>query len=170
MKSKHLIRGISASLMLMIVYMLILTYLQSFAHAVQQFADFWYLMAPLVILFGAQVGLYSGIRDSIKNRGEATGCVAASGSVSAGSMVLCCLHHTADVLPLLGLSAAALFVSRYQTAFLILGISSSIAGIFFMLNIMQKTGIKKFRFNMKIIRNVMFVVGVFAVLLSFIIL
>jgi hypothetical protein len=133
--------GSVASVLLLITYLGILTAVESFAHALQQFAEFSYLMVPLVIGFGVQIGLYSHIREGFKIKAAATGSVAASGGVSAGSMILCCVHHVIDVLPVIGLSAAALFLSQYQVFFLVLGILSNAVGIIMMFNIMQKHGL-----------------------------
>lgn len=160
---KHILYGSGASAALLIVYIGILTLAESFSHAVQQFGLLWYLMVPLVIGFGIQIGLYFYIREGFKlMAASATGSAAASGGVSAGSMILCCLHHVTDVLPIIGLSAASLFLSQYQEFFLVLGIFSSIIGILLMLNIMQKHGLHKkegmfsgiFRYNMFYARNI----------------
>lgn len=64
--------------------------------------------------------------------------VALGGGTGAGSMVLCCAHHIADVLPLMGLSAAALFLSKYQILFFSVGIISNLGGIVYMIHILKK--------------------------------
>jgi len=160
---KSVFYGSAASFILLLVYFGILTAVESFGHALQQFAELWYLMIPLVIGFGLQIGLYFHIREGFKFAAVSgtTGSVASSGGMSAGSMALCCLHHVTDVLPLVGLSAAALFLAQYQPFFLVLGILSNIVGIFMMFNIMQKHGLQPkagflsgiFNFNMKNMRN-----------------
>ncbi len=48
-------------------------------------------------------------------------------------MVACCAHHLTDVLPMLGLSSAALFLGTYKTWFLAFGLVSNLAGIAFLL-------------------------------------
>ena len=58
--------------------------------------------------------------------------IAATGGISATSMVACCAHHLVDVLPILGFSALFLFLAKYQLFFIILGITSNIIGIIFM--------------------------------------
>jgi hypothetical protein len=137
---RYKLHGIIASAALLIVYVVILTLVESFDHALRQFADLWYLMTPLVIGFGIQIGLYSYIRAGVRalSLSGAGTSVAASGGVSTGSMVLCCLHHVTDVLPLIGLTAAALFLSQYQGFFLVLGIFSNVVGIIMMFHIMQR--------------------------------
>ncbi len=160
---KHILYGLGASAVLLMIYISILTLAESFSHALQQFSLLWYLMIPLIIGFGIQIGLYFHVREGFRFiAASTTGSVAASGGISAGSMILCCLHHVTDVLPFIGLSAAALFISQYQVFFLVLGILSSIIGILMMLHIIQKHDMyqKKgiffgiFRYNMLYARNI----------------
>ena len=61
-----------------------------------------------------------------------------SGTTSATAMVACCLHHVADVLPVLGLSAAASFLTRYQRPFMLLGLGMNILGILIMLVVLYR--------------------------------
>lgn len=164
-KIKPVWKGIIAGLSLFALYILLLTILNSFSHAMQQFALYWYFIIPLTIGFGIQVGLYSYIRNSI---GTAT--LAATGGVSTGSMIACCLHHTTDVLPILGLSAASLFLLKYQVPFMILGIFSNLIGISMMLNTMQKKSISKnkiFKYNMESARNIIIMIAIVIVPLAF---
>jgi hypothetical protein len=49
------------------------------------------------------------------------------------SMVACCAHHVADVLPFLGLSAAASFLANYRLVFMGIGLATTITGIIVML-------------------------------------
>lgn len=44
-------------------------------------------------------------------------------------MVACCAHHLVDLIPILGLSAATLFLSEYQEQFLIFGIVANLIGM-----------------------------------------
>jgi hypothetical protein len=44
-------------------------------------------------------------------------------------MLACCVHHVADVLPLLGLSGAAVFLAQYKVPFMLLGLLSNAIGI-----------------------------------------
>ena len=66
------------------------------------------------------------------------GTVVTTGSISTGSMIACCLHHVVDVLPILGLSAIAFFLSQYQSLFLALGVVANLIGITFMFFTIQK--------------------------------
>lgn len=137
---KFIIIGLTASFSLLALYFGVLSLANSFAHAIEQFSDMWYWMLILVAGFGFQVGLYFYIRESIRQKQmkNPTVTVAASGGISTGSMVACCLHHLVDVLPILGLAALAVFLAQYQLFFIILGVLANIVGIIIMLEIIQK--------------------------------
>ena len=51
------------------------------------------------------------------------------------------MHHVADILPLLGISAASLFFIKYQSFFLAIGVASNLLGITLMLRLIQKQGL-----------------------------
>ena len=61
-----------------------------------------------------------------------------SGATSGTAMIACCAHHLADVLPILGLSGASIFLTQYQKPFLALGLSINLFGIAYILYILQK--------------------------------
>lgn len=61
-----------------------------------------------------------------------------SGGTSVTAMVACCLHHVTDVLPVLGLSAAATFLTRYQQPFMLVGLGMNITGIIVILSILLR--------------------------------
>lgn len=138
--NKFIIIGFIASLILLGIYFAVLSVANSFSHAISQLSQMWYWMLLLVVGFGLQAGLYFYIRESIrqKKRENSTTAIATSGGISAGSMVACCLHHLADVLPLMGLTAAAVFLTRYQLFFIIVGIFSNLIGVIIMLEIIQR--------------------------------
>ncbi len=130
----------------------------------------------MVIGFGIQLGLYSYIRFNIgKKVTGATAEVATAGGISTGSMIACCAHHITDVLPIIGLSAAAVFLIKYQLPFILVGIFSNLVGITMMLNIIQKHGLyqkKKilkaiFNYKMKTVRNIVVILSILIVSFSF---
>ncbi len=138
---KPLLWGIIAGTALLSIYFLILTLANSFTHAVEQFQLMWYWIVILVFGFGIQAGLYTYIRGVLKLRkqsGVATTTVATAGGISTTSMIACCAHHVTDVLPILGASAAVLFLSQFQNLFMMIGVLSNIIGINLMLKIIQK--------------------------------
>ncbi|MBS3149461.1 hypothetical protein J4455_02085 [Candidatus Woesearchaeota archaeon] len=145
LKKKYLVQkpiffGLIGSLILLSLYFLVLILANSPQHAIQEFARMWYWILFLVIGFGIQIGLYTYIRSYIKLKSilGIKGNIAATGSVSTASMLACCAHHLSDILPIIGLSAAAIFFNKYQILFIIIGLLSNIMGIVYMLRIIQK--------------------------------
>lgn len=138
---KPVLYGFIAGTALLSIYFLILTVANSFSHAIGQFKNMWYWITLLVLGFGIQVGLFIYMRAAIrlkKDSSVATSTVAAAGGISTTSMVACRAHHVTDVLPILGVSAAAVFLNHYQDVFIIVGVLSNLIGITVMLRIIQK--------------------------------
>lgn len=171
MGKKPVLMGFVGSLVLLALYFGIITAASSFEHGLEQLRELWYWMTLLVAGFGVQVGFYAYIRAQLKARRtpRATASVATTGGVSTTSMIACCAHHLVDVLPILGLSAAALFLAKYQLLFLVAGVLSNLIGITLMLGILQthrlfdpERGIlrKALRYNMKAVRNAMVALSV----------
>jgi hypothetical protein len=136
----------------------------------------WYWILILVIGFGIQLGLYWYIRFDIgKKVSGATAEVAATGGISTGSMIACCAHHFTDILPIIGLSAAATFLVKYQLPFIFLGIFSNLVGTTMMLHIIQKHGLYQeksilkviFNYKMKRVRNAVGILSIVIVSFSF---
>ena len=136
---KFLFIGFIASLSLLILYFLILSLANSFSHAVEQFFLIWYWILILVAGFGIQVGLYTFVRQSQKIASKKV--LVASGGISTGSMIACCLHHLSDVLPLIGVAVISTFLIQYQLFFIIIGILANLIGIILMLEIIQKNNL-----------------------------
>jgi hypothetical protein len=61
-----------------------------------------------------------------------------SGASSTLAMVACCAHHAVDVLPILGLSAAAAFLAEYKKALMWVGLGTTLLGIAVMLIILYR--------------------------------
>ncbi|MBI5356626.1 hypothetical protein HZB78_03360 [Candidatus Collierbacteria bacterium] len=92
-----------------------------------QFRQLWYLMLPLVAGFGVQVGLFYYLKSLAKSV-VGKGMMAAGSATSTVSMIACCAHHLADVVPILGLSALSLWLVNFQAPLLAIGIASNIVG------------------------------------------
>ena len=123
-------------------YIGILTWAQGWEYASSQFARDRAYVLPIILGFGIQAALYSILRfrlfvpvTSTANTGAMMG---ASGGTSATAMVACCIHHVTDVLPILGLSAAASFLTRYQRPFMLVGIAMNLIGIGVMLFVLYR--------------------------------
>jgi len=129
--------GILAGLGILAFYIYVLTIFQSYGFALYEFKRLWIWLVPLSIGFGTQIGLYNSIKHDAIIKAE----VKASGTISGGSMLVCCSHYLLSIIPLIGitgLSAFTSFLMSYQKGFFSIGIVSSIVGIALMLNHKRK--------------------------------
>ncbi len=126
--------GILAGLGLLIFYLSVVSIFQGIEFAFLNLKGLWYLIFPLVVGFGTQIGLYT----SIKHTAQLTGTVAGTGTISGGSMIACCSHFLLQMIPIVGISGLAIFLVKYQSWFLIIGILSNIFGIAVMLRHKRK--------------------------------
>ena len=168
---RHIIIGVGASVLLLLIYAGVVTLAQGAQHMLEQTARLWYWLAALAAGFGIQAGLFSFIRQSLRERrASATASLAASGGVSAGSMVACCAHHLADVLPLIGVAGLTAFLVEYQTFFIILGVLSNIVGITVMLETIQRHGlcpwVSSWKWNMRRVKKGAMVSAVLVLIIS----
>lgn len=127
---KYVLTGLSASGLLLAFYLVVASLLGGFSFALDNFAKLWYWMTPLITGFGIQIGLFFYVRNEMRKK--ATAHAAASTGISTASMIACCAHHTADIAPFLGITALGLFLTKYQSTFLLAGILSNILGIAYM--------------------------------------
>jgi copper chaperone CopZ len=130
---KPLLTGPLAALALLGLYLGLITLAQGWDHALEQFdIDLWFVLA-LAAGFGTQVGLFTYLR-ALHARIAAGGVgMAASTGTSTAAMLACCAHHLSDVLPILGVSGAAVFLGAYQTPLLWVGLAMNLAGIAYLL-------------------------------------
>ena len=123
-------------------YFGILTWAQGWDYASTQFARDRAYILPIVIGFGIQTALYSILRFRlfipVTSTGHTGALMGTSGGTSATAMVACCIHHVTDVLPVLGLSAAASFLTRYQRPFMLIGLAMNLIGIGVMLFVLYR--------------------------------
>lgn len=122
-------------------YFGIFTWLQGWEYAYSQFRANTAYVVPIWLAFGAQSALYSVLRFRLflpTSTGHGGAMLGTSGSTSVVTMVACCLHHVVDVLPILGLSAAATFLIRYQRPFMRVSLGLNLLGIAIMLVVLYR--------------------------------
>ena len=121
------------------------------SHPFNQFTLLQPWMSMLIIGFGIQFGLFwllrKGYHFSLSEKHDVQMATGTSTAVSGMAMVACCAHHLVDLLPILGLSAAALFLSEYQTQLLIFGVVANVIGIAMMLWFITGKATPKVLFN-----------------------
>jgi len=138
LKSKVVVHGLMASLLLTLVYFVIVSYLESFSHAIATFQSISYLMVPLIAGFGVQVAFSSYIREYSRTMHQSSANVTACGGLSASSMIDCCVHHVSDVIPLLGITAITSALVAFQPLFITIGLLSNVVGILTLLATIQQ--------------------------------
>lgn len=120
------------SAMLAALYFAIVSWAESPQHAVDLFLEDLWIVAPILLGFGVQVGLYTAVR-RIQTPGHgsaaAGGLMGAGGGSSTIAMAACCAHHVADALPLLGLTAGAALLAQYRIPFMVVGLATNLLGI-----------------------------------------
>lgn len=129
MGPRSIIVGLAGSGVLLGLYLSIISVAQGIEHAVEQLATDALFVGLIAVGFGVQVGLFAELR-TLDRRHRASAAVTAVGTgTSAAAMLACCAHHLVDLLPLLGLSAAAVFLDAYKTPLFLLGIGMNVVGI-----------------------------------------
>ena len=141
--------GFLGALFLTGLYFGIVSWAESPEHALEFFWQDRWIVIPIILGFGVQVALYVILKKrlfvpvaSVGPSGMLTG---AGGTTSTIAMVACCAHHVTDVLPILGLTAAATFLAQYRTTFMLVGLATTLIGIGVMLVILFKERRKTLR-------------------------
>lgn len=133
--------GILGGVLLTGLYLGIVSLAESPVHAFSLFWEDKAFVIPIILGFGTQVGLYTFLKKGLYMplHAPASGVTtAAGGGMSTVAMVACCAHHVTDVLPLVGLTAAATFLANWKIPFMIVGLVTNLIGIVGMLYVIRK--------------------------------
>ena len=128
--------GMLGAVFLTGVYLGIVSLAESPEHALDLFWQDKAFVIPILLGFGTQVGLYTLLKKGLympMHLPAAGATTAAGGGMSTMAMVACCAHHVADVLPLVGLTAAATFLANWKIPFMVVGLLTNLIGIAVML-------------------------------------
>ena len=128
--------GVLGAIFLTGVYLGIVSLAESPEHALDLFWQDKAFVIPILLGFGTQVGLYTLLKKGLympMHLPAAGATTAAGGGMSTMAMVACCAHHVADVLPLVGLTAAATFLANWKIPFMVVGLLTNLIGIAVML-------------------------------------
>ncbi len=136
-----LVTGLLGALGLTALYLGIVTLAESSAHALDLFQEDAPFVIPIILGFGIQVGLFTHIKLGLhlpKGANAAGALTGASGGTSTVAMVACCAHHLTDILPLVGLTAAATFLAEFKFWFMGVGLTMNLVGIGVMLRLLRR--------------------------------
>ncbi len=122
--------GVLGAIALVGLYLGIVTWAQGADHALELLWSDRLFVGLISAGFGTQVGLFTYLK--LLQRAMARESVALAGAgtaTSSISMVACCAHHVADLLPILGLSGLAVFLVEFRTPLMLLGLVTNLIGI-----------------------------------------
>ena len=126
---RSIVAGLIGGAALLGVYLGIISLAQGVDHAFEQLATDALFVGLIAAGFGIQITLFAELR-TLDRRHRASAAVTAVGTgTSAAAMLACCAHHVVDLLPLVGLSAAAVFLDAYKTPLFLVGIGMNLVGI-----------------------------------------
>lgn len=132
--------GLAGAGLLALLYFGIVSWAESPQHAVDLFWEDRWIVIPIILGFGVQAALYTVLKKRlfvpVTHTGPSGVLTGAGGGMSTVAMVACCAHHVTDVLPILGLTAAAAFLAEYRLAFMLMGLGTTLVGITLMLAIL----------------------------------
>ena len=128
--------GLIGAAFLAAIYLGLVSLAESPGHALELFWEDRLFVIPILLGFGTQVGLFTFLKMGLfvpMAQPVSGATTAAGGGVSTVAMVACCVHHLTDVLPVLGLTAAATFLAQWKVPFLAVGLLTNVIGIGLML-------------------------------------
>lgn len=123
--------GAGALVLLLAIYFGVVSLISGVEFALEQFSIFWYFIVPLALGFGIQVGLYTYLKNLVRQHGASGKVVAVSGTTSTAAMVSCCAHYLTNILPILGVTGFLTVVAEYQVELFWLGLVFNVAGILY---------------------------------------
>ena len=136
--ARSLAAGVVGAAALLGLYLGIISIAQGIDHALEQLATDALFVGLITAGFGTQIALFAELRVVDRRHRAAAAVTAAGTGMSAAAMLACCAHHLVDLLPLLGLSAAAVFLNAYKTPLMFAGIGMSVIGIIIIARQLQR--------------------------------
>ncbi len=89
--------------------------------------------------FGTQLGLFTYLRLVQRALARESVVLAGAGAATSSvSMVACCAHHLADVLPIVGVSGLVAILVELRTPLMLLGLATNALGIALMLDQLRR--------------------------------
>jgi phosphoribosylcarboxyaminoimidazole (NCAIR) mutase len=110
-------------------YVIVIGWASGIDHLASQAAADWPYLTAIVAGFGTQVALLVELRHRQRARRTEQAAAGAGASASVVGMVACCAHHLADLLPIVGISGAAAFLTDWRVEFMLAGIAVNAVGV-----------------------------------------
>lgn len=128
--------GFVAFLFLIGVYLSTTSFISGWQFARSQFLSYWYFLISLALGFGIQIGLYTYLKEEIKNRNASISGkpIAVTGTTSALAMISCCSHYLVNILPVFGAIGIITIIIQYQIQIFWVGLIFNALGISYIIN------------------------------------
>ena len=110
-------------------YIAVIGWASGVDHLASQAAADWPYLTIIIAGFGIQLALLAELRHRRRARHLEQAAGGAGAGASAVGMVACCAHHLADLVPLVGVSGAAAFLTDWRTEFMLAGIAINAVGV-----------------------------------------
>ena len=123
------IYGFVGTAVLLAVYFSVVSLISGWPFALDQFAQFWYFIVSLAVGFGIQIGLYTYLKNAVRQKNGSGGVLAVSGTTSTAAMLSCCAHYLVNILPIIGAAGIISFISQYQVELFWVGLAFNVFGI-----------------------------------------
>ncbi|MBI2031715.1 MAG: hypothetical protein HYT08_03815 [Candidatus Levybacteria bacterium] len=136
------LKGSTASVILLLVYFSVTSFVSGWEFSLSQFSEFWYFIVTLSFGFGAQLGLYTYLKKLINKESGSRKILTVSGTTSTVAMISCCSHYLVNILPFIGITGFLTVISQYQIQFFWVGLIFNLLGILYITN--KILNIKKF--------------------------
>ncbi len=135
-KTKIFVNAFVATFSLLFLYFIIVIAISGFKFASSQFISYWYFLVSLAIGFGVQIGLYSYLKQLVKNSSMNMGrkTMAITGTTSTLAMVSCCAHYLINIVPVLGITGVLSIIAGYQIQIFWIGLFFNLFGILFIVS------------------------------------
>ncbi len=126
---RSLVAGTIAGILLLVTYLALISLAQGPAHAMEQLRADALFVGLISVGFGTQAVLFAELWTLDRRHRSGVAVTAAGTGTSAAAMLACCAHHLVDLFPIIGLSAAAAFLSTYKLPLLLLSLGINAVGI-----------------------------------------
>lgn len=135
---RSVLTGTGAGATLLALYLAVIGIAQGPAHALEQLTvDAWFVVA-ITVGFGVQVALLAELRAVDRRHRAGPAVTVAATGTSTAAMLACCAHHVVELAPLLGLSAAAVFLNEFKTPLMLLGLAMNATAIAVLLRALRR--------------------------------
>lgn len=125
--------GLGTVFLISLYFLIMILATRSWTATWTQFQSLKFWIILLSLGFGFQLSLYLRLRQLLHFGRSANQVLITSGSTSTLGMLACCVHHLADVLPIVGLTGLSFLLISYQKPILFVSLLINLVGSVFLM-------------------------------------